>query len=1117
MSDIRGWLEGLDLGEYAEAFEAEKIAPDDLTEFSEDDLGALGLPMGPRRRVLKAARALNVAPSTETATAPMPPREAERRQITVMFCDLVGSTALSEQLDPEDLRDVMRAYQDATGTAITRFGGHIAQTLGDGLMVYFGYPIAHEDDAQRAIAAGLDILSAMTSLNDDMSGRTDTPLAVRVGIHTGMVVAGEVGAFDTRGDLAVVGDTPNIAARVEALAEPNTVVVSERTHRLVEPLFAFKSLGQRELRGVEAPMALYRATGSRLAESRFEAMHPEGVTAFVGRDEEIGLLKGRWSAALDGEGQVVLFCGEPGIGKSRITGTFQDLIAGDDHVRVQYQCSPFFTNSAFYPIIRQAEFAAGIEASDDTETKLDKLEAVLARSTDDVAKVAPLFATMMSLPTERYAALHVSPQRQKELIIEAAVAQIGGLAAKQPVLVVFEDVHWVDPTSLEALDHLVATVAALPVLVIITFRPEFEAKWNALSHVSLHTLTRLGRRQCEEMVERVTGDKPLPETLVDQIVAKTDGVPLFIEELTKAVIESDIVEDRGDRYALSGSVDAIAIPETLHDSLMARLDKLIPVKEVAQIGAAIGREFSYHLLAALSPMSQPDLDAALEKLVDSELVHRRGLPPNATYTFKHALVQDAAYDSLLRRDRQTLHKEIAEALIANVPGVEETEPELLAHHYTEARLIETAVPYWLAAAQNSLQASALAECIDHLSKGLAAVTTLPDSVDRDSIELDFQTQLGTAYMMWRGYADPSCGQAFQRANVLMGTVGESPEHFPVLWGLWAFDLVVSDYRATLGSAARALRMAEKADDPELLIQAWAINSVTHFWLGEFDVSYSYFKKVDKLYDEEKHGEQVWVYNHDALNISLIYASNYLWMLGYPQQAMELNETRAAQAKRLGHPFQKAFGDWWGGSCHMFRRDADTHLPILAKVIDASRTHGFPLWEAAARAYQGWWQIQQGNPADGLTQLEAGIEAYRATGSKNIGPFWSALLAEAYALNGKHEQACHSIDMALTIMEENMERCHASEVYRIKGKVALLKDSPDQIEAEQSFLQAIEVAKSQNAKGWELRTAKSLARLWQSQGRPQEAHDLLAPVYKWFTEGFDTADLKDAKALLDEPK
>lgn len=685
MQTVRQWLEQLGLPQYAQAFAENDVDPDALRLLGESDLEKLGVSLGNRKKLLKAIAELNGNGASAAVQDPVRFEQTrsggvERRQLTVMFCDLVGSTALSERLDPEDLREVMRAYQDACAGAIKRFEGHIAQTLGDGLMVYFGYPLAHEDDAQRAVRAGLDVVRAVKEVSARLEESQGVVVDVRVGIHTGLVVAGEIGGADTRGGMAIVGDTPNIAARIEHTATPGTVLVSDRTRRLVGDVFDFEDLGPHDLRGLSLPMDLFRAKAERRADSRFEAMHPAGLTPFVGRDEEIGLLLGRWRLAKGGDGQVVLLEGEPGIGKSRITNTLRELIAQEPNTRLQYQCSPFFTNSPFYPIIQQLEFAAGFVADDAPETKLDKLEAVLQRSTSDVPAVAPLFSAMLSLPLKRYPPLNVSPQRQKELTIEALVDQLRGLARQNPVLMVFEDVHWIDPTTLEVLGHVIAAVAELPLLAIVTFRPEFEPHWSGVSHVTLHTLDRLGRRQCAAMVDLVTSNKLLPQLLKDQIVIKTDGVPLFIEELTKAVLESDIVIDAGENYELSASVDEIAIPDTLHDSLMARLDKLIPVKEVAQIGAAIGREFSYRSIAALSPMSTPELDAALDKLVDSRLVYRRGTPPDASYTFKHALVQDAAYDSMLRRDRLDLHKKIAETLAANFPAIVETEPEILAHH-----------------------------------------------------------------------------------------------------------------------------------------------------------------------------------------------------------------------------------------------------------------------------------------------------------------------------------------------------------------------------------------------------------------------------------------------------
>jgi class 3 adenylate cyclase/predicted ATPase len=998
-----------------------------------------------------------------------------------MFCDLVGSTQLSGQLDPEDLRDVMRAYQEATGAAIARFGGHVAQTLGDGLMVYFGYPVAHEDDAQRSVGAGLEILSAIAALNKRLEVRSGIVVAVRVGIHTGLVVAGEVGHFDTRGKMAVIGETPNVAARVEALAKPNTVVISARTHRLVGTLFDFEDLGAHALKGVAAPVRLYQVTGSRTAESRFEAMHPAGLTPFVGRDEEIGLLKGRWGQARDGEGQVVLLCGEPGIGKSRITSTFRDLVAEDEHIRLHYQCSPFFINSAFYPVIQQLEFAAGMTAQDKPEAKLGKLEAVLARSANDVAAVAPLFAAMMSLPTARYPPLNVSPQRQKELTIAALVDQIPGLAKHAPVLMVFEDVHWIDPTTLETLDHVIAAVAELPVLVIVTFRPEFEPHWGGVSHVTVHTLNRLGRRQCAAMITRVTGDKPLPDLLRDQIVAKTDGVPLFIEELTKAVIESDIVVDAGARYALSGSVDAIAIPDTLHDSLMARLDKLIPVKAVAQIGAAIGREFSHQLMAALSPMSEADLNAALDRLVASQLVYRRGAPPEATYIFKHALVQDAAYNSLLKRDRQTLHTQIAETLLATLPAIPETEPELIAHHYTQAQRPDEAIPYWLRAGQRALRTSALPECVDHLTRGLACLGEIPDWPQRDAYELDIQTTLGIAHMAWKGYASPECGQAYKRAHELIGTVSDTSRALPVVWGYWSYYLVAGDHHCTIDAADRALSVAEASQDPDFLVQAYSINADTQFWIGNPRKSVEFMRKLRSIYHEERHGPQVWLCNHDALNLALMYAAHWLWVLGYPDQAVEAEKECYEQALRLQHPYQMAFGNCWASSCYHYRGEPDALLARLATGVAVAEQFQIPMWIAATAMFRGWWRAKRGEISAGIEQFSRGFDHYRAIGCEIVVPWWRAQLAQLHSWNGESDRALALVSESVAQVDRWLERAHEAEIYRIQGDILLGKESPETQAAEEAYQQAIRVAQAQHAKGWELRAAIALAHLWQSQG------------------------------------
>ena len=731
MSDIRQWLEELGLGQYADAFEENDIDESLLPDLTDEALERLGVAsMGHRMKLLKAFAAQS-SPDLETAeaTEPLTPEpgkpavEAERRQITVMFCDLVGSTALSEKLDPEDLRKLMQSYQKAAGAVIERYDGHIAQYLGDGLMTYFGWPRAHEDDAQRAVRAGLEIVEAVSSL------AAPVELAVRVGISTGLVVVGETGGGDPSVAKTAAGETPNIAARLEQLAEPDAVIIGESTRQLIGGAFDLEDLGARDLKGVSAPIPVYRVMAESAVKTRFEAAHEAGLMSMVGREEEIALLLKRWNQAKNAEGKVVLLSGEPGIGKSHITEALRERVAGEPHIRLRNQCSPYHTNSAFYPMIDQLERAAGFKRDDPPEVKLDKLEAVLAQSADDVPNVASLFAAMLSLPLDRYPPLNLSPQKQKEHLIAALADQVSALARRQPVLIIFEDAHWIDPTSLDVLGAMIDEIPDSAVLLVITYRPEFDPPWAGHSHITTLTLNRLGRREGAEIVAKVTGGKTLPDEVLDQIVAKTDGVPLFVEELTKNVLEGGFLIDEGDHYTLDGPLPSLAIPATLQDSLMARLDRLASVKEVAQIGACIGREFSFELLSAVSPLRDNELQDSLTQLANSELIFRRGTPPHATYTFKHALIQDTAYESLLKTRRQKLHRHIAEALKDGFPDVIETQPEILAQHLTAANLNAPAAEYWRKAGERAADHFAHAEAVNHFTKGLDALSSVTDASD----------------------------------------------------------------------------------------------------------------------------------------------------------------------------------------------------------------------------------------------------------------------------------------------------------------------------------------------------------------------------------------------------
>jgi class 3 adenylate cyclase len=720
MQEITDWLKTLGLSEYAARFAENRVDFSVLRDLTDQDLKDLGVVLGDRRKMLRAIGQLDAASpaAPATSTGPVSQDAAERRQVTVMFSDLVGSTALSARMDPEDLREVISAYQKCVADTVRRFGGFVAKYLGDGVLVYFGYPQAHEDDAERAVRAGLELIAAVAGL------KTRAALQTRVGIATGLVIVGDLIGSGAAQEQAIVGETPNLAARLQGIAEPNTVVIAEGTRRLLGNLFELQDLGAKDLKGVAGPVRAWAALRASSAEGRFEALHASGLTALVGRDEELDLLLRRWSRAKTGEGQVVLLSGEAGIGKSRLTAALLERLAAEPHTRLRYFCSPQHTDSAFYPIISQMERAAGLAHDDTPQRKLDKLDAVLAQSFTP-RQDAALFAEMLSLPNDgRYPVLELIPEQRRQRTLDAFAAQLAGLARQQPVLMIVEDAHWVDPTSLEVFGRTVDRIKALRVLLIVTFRPEFNAPWAGRSHVTSLALNRLGEREAAAIIARLVGNKELPADVMAEIVERTDGIPLFVEEMTKAVLEAES-EGEGRRTAAAVPSPALAVPASLHASLMARLDRLGSAKEVAQIGAAIGREFFHALLAAVVRKPEVELNSALDRLITAGLLFRQGVPPHATYLFKHALVQDAAYGTLLREPRRELHARIAEALESQFAEIAENRPELLARHCTEAGLIEKAAVLWCKAGQWSLDRSALVEAAEQLTRALAHIETLP--------------------------------------------------------------------------------------------------------------------------------------------------------------------------------------------------------------------------------------------------------------------------------------------------------------------------------------------------------------------------------------------------------
>jgi TOMM system kinase/cyclase fusion protein len=1048
-------------------------------------------------------------------TTPTP--EAERRHLTVLFCDLVDSTVLASRLDPEEWREVVRAYQDTCAKVIARFEGHIAQYLGDGLLVYFGYPQAHEDDAPRAVRAGLGMVEAMGPLNTRLAQERGVQLAVRLGIHTGQVVVGEIGGAEKHEQLAL-GETPNVAARLQGLAAPNTLVMSAATFQLLGGFFACQPLGTRPVKGIAQPLAVYRALYESMARSRLEAAGSTSLTPLVGREQEIGLLQERWAQVKEGLGQVVLLSGEAGIGKSRLVqGLTEEVAAESQAWLTPCQCSPYHQHSALYPVIDLLERVVLHFARDEPpQQKLDKLEGFLVQYGLGLPEAVPLFASFLSLPLpSRYAPLTLSPEQQKQRTLHAILTILLRRAAQQPVLFVVEDLHWVDPSTLELLSLLVDQGPTARILALFTFRPDFRPPWTGRSHVTQVMLPRLPRHQAAELTGRVAHGKVLPPEVVEQVVAKTDGVPLFVEELTKMVLESGLLEDRVERYVLTGPLPPLAIPTTLHDSLMARLDRLATVKSLAQLGATLGREFSYALLQAVSLWDEETLRRGLHQLVAAEFLYQQGLPPQATYLFKHALIQEAAYQSLLKSTRQQYHQRIAQVLESQFPETAEGQPELLAHHYTGAGLTEIAVHYWHQAGQRASERSAHVEAIAHLRQGLVLLQTLLETPARLQHEVDLLITLGAALRATQSSAAPEVRHTYTRARQLCQHLEDPQRLIPVLRGLWNYYLVRPELQTAHALGEQLLTLAQQSQDSAMLVAAHRALGVTLFYRGETTFAYTHFVQGMALYDPQQHRAAVFLYGDDSGVICHGLSALTLWLLGYPDQGLARSQEAVTLAQQIAHPFSLGYALSFATMCHQFRREVRFTQERAEATIILTTDQGFPLWRARGAMLCSWALAHQGQAQERSEQITQELRSHRATGSELLLSYFLALLADAHGIRGEPEAGLTTLAEALALVDTTGERWYEPELYRLKGALLLQQNSDNQAEAETCFHHAIAIAQNQQAKSFELRAATSLARLWQSQGKREEAHDLLAPIYGWFTEGFDTADLREAKALLEE--
>ena len=1122
--DVVVWLRSLGLGRYEAVFRENEIDETVLPNLTAEDLKELGVTaLGHRRKLLDAVAALRTdaadkAAPADVATTPAAPsvapeEAAERRQVTVMFSDLVGSTAPSTHVDPEDLREIISSYQKCVAETVHRFGGFVAQFMGDGSLAYFGYPVAHEDDAERAVRAGLELITAVSDL------KAENALQTRVGIATGLVVAGEIKGSGEDGD--VVGETPNLAARLQGIAEPNAVVIAESTRKLLGSLFELKELGARDLKGISGPVRAFAALRPETVESRFEAFHQSGLTGLVGREEELEFLLRRWSKAACGEGQVVLLSGEAGIGKSRLTIALLERLAPEFHTRLRYFCSPHHTNSAFFPIVSQMERAAGLAHGASPKSKLDKLDTLLRQGSSSPQDAA-LFAEMLSLPNDgRYPTLELAPQQRRRKTLEALTGQLEALSRSNPVLMIFEDVQWIDPTSLEALDRAVERIKTLPVLLIITYRPEFEARWVGRPHVTVVTLNRLGQREITAMIDSVTGNRSLPERVRQDVVERTDGIPLFIEEMTKAALEAG-GEEAAEQMVAAIPSSSVAVPATLHASLMARLDRLGPAKRVAQIGAAIGREFDHALLAAVAQTPEPELRLALDRLIEAGLLFRQGSAPHATYLFKHALVQDAAYSTLLREPSRQLHARVAQILESQFAEIAEKQPELLARHCTEAGLIANAARQWGKAGQRSINRSALLEAIEQLTRALAQIERLPPTPTLRREQIELQVALINPLMHVKGYAAPETRAAVERARLLIETaevLGESPEDplllFSVLYGFWVVNYVAFNGDVMLSLAEQFLDRAERQGATVPVMTGHRLMGTSLLYAGEFVDARVHLDRAIELYDPAKHRALAVRFGQDARVAALFYRSRTLWPLGFPEAALADADRAVKDAREMGQAATLMAALALTSTTYIHCGHYALALAQLDELVALAEDKGAVLWKVHATVNMDLVAALTGKAVNAVEVITSGLIAWRATGATMLVPMRLASLANAHADIGQFDEAWHSMGEAIATIKVTKERWYEAEVNRIAGEIARKAPDPAAARAEAYFERALAIARKQQAKSWELRAAMSLARLWREQGKVPQARQLLAPVYGWFTEGFGTRDLKEAKALLEE--
>jgi class 3 adenylate cyclase/tetratricopeptide (TPR) repeat protein len=1105
MQQISDWLEKLGMSEYAQLFAENRIDLSVLPELTDQHLNDLGLPLGDRLKMLGAIRELSGATSLPPQLERRPQDTAERRQVTVMFSDLVGSTALSGRMDPEDLREIISAYQRCVADMVRRFGGFVAKYMGDGVLVYFGYPQAHEDDAERAVRAGLELITAVASL------KAPVRLQVRVGIATGVVVVGDLIGSGEAQERGIVGETPNLAARLQAVATPNMVVIADDTRKLLGDLFELQGLGTQDLKGIKGSAGAWAVLRPGSVESRFEALHASALTPLVGREEELELLLRRWSRAKNGEGQVVLLSGEAGIGKSRLTAALLESLAPEPHTRLRHFCSPQHTDIALYPIISQLIRAAALVHSDSLQAKLDKLDALLAQSSTSPEDAA-LIAELLSLPNDgRYPALGPDPQQRRQKTLQALSTQIEALTRSNPLLMIFEDAHWSDPTSLESLDRVTDLIVTRPVLLLVTFRPEFVPPWIGRPHVMALTLNRLTRRDANTLIDKVVGKKSLEAKIREDIIERTDGIPLFVEELTKAVLD---VGGEGEAHRIVSGVPspAMAVPATLQASLMARLDRLGPAKELAQIGAAIGRQFSFALLSAVVGRPQTEVKEALDRLVAVGLLFQQGIPPYASYLFKHALVQDAAYGTLLRERRRELHARIADHMLRLRPETSASQPATLAHHCMRAGDIEKAAEYQVQAGQLAAARSELKEALSLLQNAISWLSRAPEGERRDRLELVAQSSLGAVLVAVKGYSDIATGRAFERASALWRRSGQPAEFLRIPWGRWLFYVNRCDFALAQEIADDLL--GKSADHAGSRVLGHLSVGGTYMGRGLPAPAQDQFKAVLKLTKQAEDFGLLSAIGIDPFCMNRSFLGLVLLFLGFPEDGLSAGEVALAQARQIKHTPTIAMtltilvrtmvliGDHTRAQRHI-----DEHVALTSEL-------NFPFWRGQALVYLGWLRGRLGEVDEAIATVREGRSVFLESG----GRMWDTLHATVLADLLRHEEdldgAGGLLTDALRSGRESGERWLEAEMLRHLSLVHAAQG--EQAKAEDYLRQALAFSKARCARQWELRAATALARLRLKQRRHSDACELLEPLLAGF--GPDkTPDLLEARALLEAAK